>query len=63
MKNARDALNGKSYYLVDDLTPSDLKEKRKWADQVKVLYQSGTKLRFIGGKWRSRDGSPYVFSS
>ena len=61
MKNARQALNGKPYYVIDDLTPSDLKEKRKWANRVKELYQAGTKLRFSGGFWRGSDGRPYVF--
>ncbi|KAJ8037321.1 hypothetical protein HOLleu_18114 [Holothuria leucospilota] len=52
MKHRRTALEGQGFFIVDDLTKSDLSEKKKWAAQVKGLYESGTKLRFTGGRWR-----------
>ena len=61
MKKARQALAPKPYYIIDDLTHSDLMEKRKWSSKVQELYQSGTKLRFSAGCWRTGDGKPYKF--
>lgn len=61
MKHRRTALEGQDFFIVDDLTKSDLSEKKKWAAQVKVLYESGTKLRFTGGRWRDSTGKPYEF--
>ena len=61
MKDARQALNSKEYYVIDDLTPIDLKEKRKWKTQVQELYQNGTRLHFSGGYWRGSNGKPYNF--
>lgn len=61
MKEARLKLLGTPYYVVDDLTPEDLKEKRKWKEELKQLYDSGTKLRFVAGKWRAGEGIVYQF--
>ena len=61
MKNARQALAEKSYYIVDDLTKMDLAEKKKWKREVQELYQQGTRLRFSGGCWRGSNGRPYDF--
>lgn len=63
MKNRRSALEGKPFFIVDDLSKVDLAEKKKWAKEVKDLYSKGTKLRFVGGKWRNASGTPYDFSS
>ena len=63
MKNARQALAQQDYYIVDDLTKLDLKEKRRWSQQVNQLFEQGTRLRFSGGCWRSLSGKPYVFPS
>lgn len=61
MQNARRALADKEYYIIEDLTPSDLKEKRSF--KVQALYAAGTKLRFTAGCWRGSDGKPYIFES
>ncbi|KAJ8026697.1 hypothetical protein HOLleu_31607 [Holothuria leucospilota] len=61
LKNARRALADKDYYIVEDLTKHDLKEKRKWRLQVQELYQNGTKLLFYNGAWRGLAGKPYDF--
>ncbi|KAJ8030233.1 hypothetical protein HOLleu_26580 [Holothuria leucospilota] len=34
MKNRRIALSGKDYFVVDDLTKTDLAERKKWAGQL-----------------------------
>lgn len=62
MKFCRKALAGQSYFIVDDLTRTDLLEKRKFANQVRDLYNQGVKLRFSGGKWRCSDGKPHTFN-
>ena len=61
MKRRRASLEGQSFFIVDDLTRTDLAEKKKWASKVKDLYERGVKLRFSGGKWRDAAGKPYVF--
>ncbi|KAJ8034328.1 LINE-1 retrotransposable element ORF1 protein [Holothuria leucospilota] len=61
LRNARNKLQAKPFFLTDDLTLQDLKEKKKWTTQVTALYQAGTKLRFSGGVWRMADGRPYKF--
>ena len=61
MKEARQSLESTPWYVLDDLTPDDLKEKKKWKDQVKRLYDAGTKLRFVAGRWRTREGGVYRF--
>ena len=62
MKEARRALAGKGFYIIDDLTKLDLQEKRRWKTQVNELYQQGTRLRFSGGCWRGPEGKPYTFN-
>ena len=62
MKQRSIALEGQKIYIIDDLTPVDLLEKKKWKIQVKELYTNGTKLRFIAGKWRTSAGTPFDFS-
>ena len=62
MKSAREKLRNAGFFIVDDLTKKDLEEKRKWAENVKVLYSNGTKLRFYAGKWRGNAGEPYKFT-
>lgn len=59
-KQSKSALNNVNFFIVDDLTKLDLTEKKKWSQQVKELYSSGTKLRFFAGKWRL-NGQPYSF--
>ena len=61
LRNARKALASKPYYIVDDLTQTDLKEKTKWRSQVQELFENGTKLRFSGGCWRDITGKPFKF--
>ena len=61
LKNSKRMLNGQPFYIVDDLTQQDLKEKRKWLPNIKTLYEKGTKLRFSAGKWRTTQGIPYSF--
>ncbi len=62
MKEARQSLDSTPWYVLDDLTPDDLKEKKNWKDQVKRLYDAGTKLRFVAGKWRTCEGAVYHFT-
>lgn len=62
MKSCRNSLAGKPYFIVDDLTRTDLKEKRKYSKMVQELYEQGVKLRFFAGRWRSNDGKPYSFN-
>ena len=47
-------------YIIDDLTPLDLKGK-KWSANVSKLYNDGVKLRFRNGNWRQADDAPYKF--
>ena len=61
MRRAREALKDERYFVVDDLTQSDLEEKRKWRDQVQEMYKKGTKLSFYAGKWRQHGGIPFNF--
>lgn len=61
MKNQRRALANQDYFITDDLTKSDLQEKRKWSAQVSQLYNQGIKLRFSAGRWRDGSGKPYSF--
>ena len=61
MRRARDTLKTERYFIVDDLTQTDLKEKKKWNKQVQDLYKDGTKLRFYAGKWRQTGGIPFNF--
>ena len=61
MRHAREALKNERYFIADDLTPLDLKEKQKWVKEVQDLYKSGTKLRFYAGKWRQLGGNAYIF--
>lgn len=63
LKSARRALANKNYYIIDDLTKTDLAEKRKWKGKVQELFQSGTRLHFAGGRWRGNDGKPFNFDS
>ena len=63
LKNARRALTNRPYYIIDDLTKTDLAEKRKWKGKVQELYQSGTRLHFAGGRWRGSNGKPFMFDS
>lgn len=62
LKNARRALAAENFYIIDDLTKADLLEKRKWSQKVTELFNSGTRLHFSGGCWRSSDGKPFDFS-
>lgn len=41
------SLVNKQYYLVDDLTQVDIKEKGRWKPQVQDLYQRGTAFDFL----------------
>ena len=61
MRRSRDTLKNERFFITDDLTPLDLKEKQKWIKQVQELYRAGTKLRFFAGKWRQLGGNPYKF--
>lgn len=61
MKNQRRALANQEYFITDDLTKTDLQEKRKWSAQVSQLYTQGVKLRFSAGRWRDGTGKPYSF--
>jgi hypothetical protein len=57
----RVSLKGESYRIADDLTKVDLEEKRKWTEEVTVLYKQGVKLRFSGGMWRNKHGKKAPF--
>lgn len=61
LKQQRSKLANESFFITDDLTKSDLAEKRKWSRQVSELYRAGTKLRFSAGKWRDSNGKQYDF--
>lgn len=60
LRQSRSTLKDTNFFIVDDLTKIDLAEKRKYSQQVKGLYNKGTKLRFVAGKWRL-NGQPYSF--
>ena len=62
MRKNREVLKNESFFIVDDLTPADLREKQKWSKQVQELFRSGTKLRFYAGKWRQAAGTEYIFN-
>ena len=61
MRRARETLKNERYFIVDDLTPMDLAEKKKWNKKVQELYRNGTKLRFYAGKWRTAGGVVFNF--
>ena len=63
MKSAREKMKDSTSYILDDLTYDDLKEKKKWKDEVKALYDNGVKLKFVAGKWRTREGAIYNFQA
>ena len=61
LKAAKASFRCSHIYIIEDLTPLDLKEKKKWSANVSKLYKDGVKLRFRNGKWRQADGAPYKF--
>ena len=61
MRHARENLKNESYFIIDDLTQTDLKEKQKYVKQAQEIYKQGTKLRFYAGKWRQAGGVPFNF--
>ena len=61
MRRARETLKDENYFFTDDLTPTDLEEKKKWSKRVQEMYHKGTKLRFFSGKWRQAGGIPFNF--
>ncbi|KAJ8020282.1 LINE-1 retrotransposable element ORF1 protein [Holothuria leucospilota] len=61
LRNARNALQSKPYFIIDDLTQVDLREKRKWSNKVQDLFRNGTRLHFSGGSWRDTSGRPFKF--
>ena len=61
MRRARETLRDENYFFTDDLTPTDLEEKKKWSKRVQEMYNKGTKLRFFSGKWRQAGGIPFNF--
>ena len=56
------ALDGSSLYILDDLTAQDRQERARWKNEVKTLYEQGTKLRFSAGRWRTSKGVTYEFN-
>ena len=46
---------------LEDLTAVDLKDKQRWTEKVRELYQRDTKLRFVGGVWRDISGKKAPF--
>ncbi|CAH1246169.1 Hypp7666 [Branchiostoma lanceolatum] len=60
MKVARVKLKSEGYHFTDDLTMSDMQEKRKWRDNVREAYGKGVKYRFFNGLWRDSKGKPWV---
>ncbi|CAH1248763.1 Hypp8390 [Branchiostoma lanceolatum] len=61
MKAARRKLQDESYYFTDDLTVTDLQEKRKWMEKVRHGYKEGKKYRFYNGYWRDGQGKVVSF--
>ncbi|XP_072162942.1 uncharacterized protein [Diadema setosum] len=61
IRRAREILKDERYFMIDDLTQTDLEEKQKWKKQVQEMYSKGTKLRFYAGKWRQTGGAPFNF--
>ena len=61
LRERRQALEGLSFYIVDDLTAPDWQEKIRWKKEVKALYDRGIKLRFFAGRWRADNGVIYDF--
>ena len=57
LQQQRQILSNEPYYCVEDLTKSDLQEKRKWSAQASSAYKEGKKYRFVAGKWRGTGGS------
>lgn len=62
MKKAKQALRNEKFYVVEDLTKTDLAEKSRLSRQVSELFQQGVILRFSDGVWRDGNGKPYVFA-
>ncbi|CAH1258911.1 Hypp2106 [Branchiostoma lanceolatum] len=61
MKATRRKLQDESYYFTDDLTVTDLQEKRKWMEKVRHAYKEGKKYRFYNGYWRDGQGKVVSF--
>ena len=61
LQTAKASLRSSNIYIIEDLTPLDLKEKKKLSAHVSKLYKDGAKLSFRIGKWRQTDGAPYKF--
>lgn len=62
LKNARKELEQHPFFITDDYTAIDLREKKKWSTRVSDLYKKGTRLRFQRGLWRREDGRPFNFA-
>ena len=58
IKNVKQAQRGNSVYVIDDLTPLDLKEKKIYIEHVSYLYSTGVKLRLYNGRRRLNSGKP-----
>ena len=46
------ALSSEDYFVIDDLTSTNLTDKVQWKEQVQELYQRGTRLHFQGDCWQ-----------
>ncbi|KAI8510326.1 hypothetical protein Bbelb_112420 [Branchiostoma belcheri] len=56
MKLARTKLQDEPFYFTDDLTVTDLNEKRRWREKVSQAYEKGVRYRFYNGRWRDGRG-------
>ena len=50
MKNVKLAIRGKYVYVIDDQTPLDMKENKRYIEHVHHLYSTGVKLRLYNGR-------------
>ncbi|KAI8498282.1 hypothetical protein Bbelb_242260 [Branchiostoma belcheri] len=61
MKLARTKLQDEPFYFTDDLTVTDLNEKRRWREKVSQAYEKGVRYRFYNGRWRDGRGQALNF--
>ena len=57
MENAKQALQGKSVYVIHDQTSLGLKKKKGYIEHINRLCSTGVKLRFYNGRRRLNNGN------
>ena len=61
MTRKKNKLKYENYRIAEDLTITDLKEKKGYSQQVQYLYKKKIYFRFVAGYWRDKQGNKAKF--